>query len=304
MIRTSFVALVLVTGLVAIAGCDLGRSPAPTVPATAGASPVVSPTVPVAASPAAATVVASPTALATRAVTGTLSPVTGASPVATSSPAATAARTSTPGSTAGAGTPQPGASPVACAALDPVFSPLQQKASTVPQIFSQASVFNCPVRPSLNTGGAIQEFRKPITTTGTVPPINYMLWREDTRTIYLLVKSDPLTGVSRAYTYPDTWTSQDPSVPPDCAAIIPPQDNPPATDPSRALQIPVRGFGKVWCRERWQEAIGFGNGREVGGQITVQETQGGVYIAVRPSDGRETTSLFLIDTRGGGALAP
>ena len=199
------------------------------------------------------------------------------------------------------------ASPAAtrsCVALDPQFQVLQRQAEAMKSIFSYEPAVKCPLAPTSRVAGAIQEFRYAVTETATRPKLNYMLWRGDTKTIYLVVKNDQESGASRVYTFQDTWGESEPRVPPDCASIIPPQDATPATDPSRAIQVPVRGFGKIWCKEKWQEAIGFGNGKEIGGTFSIQETAGGLYLAVHSTDGRETTALFLLDTDRGGALAP
>ncbi len=291
------IAALLAAMLLLLPACIPGLtqvSPVPTVATRAPASPTLAlagPTSPP-ASPTAAgspvTVLASPSAAATASVA--------ASPVASPSAAASPAR-----SPVAAVSPT---TPATCVALDAPFQAIQARAQGLKDVFPYAPTVNCPLRPATRVGGALQEFRQPVTGSGQSPKISYMLWREDTKAIYLLVKSDQSTGVSKVYTYQDTWTENEPRVPADCAGMIVPQDVPPATDPSRALQVPVRGFGKVWCKDRWQQAIGYGNGKEVGGTLVIQETTGGLYIAMPPADGRETTSYFLLDTERGGALAP
>jgi hypothetical protein len=184
-----------------------------------------------------------------------------------------------------------------------MFEALRTRAQNLPQIFPYPPAINCPQRPIASTYGAIQEFRQPITAAGAAVLTNYILWREDNKAIYLVAKADQPTGVAKVYPYEDTWADNQPAIMPECAAIVAPQDAPPPADPNMALQVPRRGFGKVWCKDKWQDKIGFGVGKEFGTTFAIQETAGGVYISISSWPGHSPV-MFLLDIQRGGALAP
>jgi hypothetical protein len=88
-----------------------------------------------------------------------------------------------------------------------------------------------------------------------------MLWREDTKTIYVLT----LDG--HWQDYPDTWVEGMDAY--SCASNLVPRDTPPT---------PVRGFGKVWCEQLngSHAAIGWATNREQAYQAHWQRFERGL----------------------------
>jgi hypothetical protein len=114
-----------------------------------------------------------------------------------------------------------------------------------------------------------------------------MIWRSDSRTIYVIPQGDSLTGRSEALVYDDTWSEGMLEIPPSCAGLTPPT----------GLQIPIRGFGKVWCDNNLYDRIGFGHGSEKAVDLLIQEAERGLYISL-PEVGN-----FVIDIVNGLALS-
>jgi hypothetical protein len=142
----------------------------------------------------------------------------------------------------------------------------------------------CPRDPAYTVSGAWQSFL-PVPTMYNLP--GYMIWRSDTRTVYVVRKLDRLTGRSEAWVYHDTWSEGMPEIPPACAGLTPPTE----------LEIPIRGFGKIWCDNSLHEHIGFSYGSEQGGDLLIQDTERGLYL--RLPDGHN----FVIDVADGLALS-
>jgi len=115
----------------------------------------------------------------------------------------------------------------------------------------------------------------------------YMMWRSDNRTIYVIPQGDRPTGLSEALIYHDTWSEGMPEIPPSCAGLTPPA----------GLQIPIRGFGRVWCDNGLYDRIGFGYGSEQGGDLLIQDTERGLYLSL--PDAR----ALVIDITSGLALS-
>lgn len=203
-----------------------------------------------------------------------------------------------------AATATPASSPTPeCWPLDPQFAEIQERAESLGDTDSSAPAVECLQGPAFTAFGAIQIFRHPITDETTTVLVNYMIWQEHTGIIYLIVKLDKETGLSELHLFPDTWDEDQPAVHPDCQDMIPEQDENPPEDQSKYLQIPIRGFGKVWCENQWWERIGFGLGWERGVEITVREGENGLYISV-PPEGEGDPLIFILDTEKGSALAP
>jgi hypothetical protein len=114
-----------------------------------------------------------------------------------------------------------------------------------------------------------------------------MIWRSDSRTIYVIPQGDSLTGRAEVLVYEDTWSEDMPEIPPSCAGLSPPM----------GLQIPVRGLGKVWCDNSLYDQIGFGYGSEKAVDLLIQEAERGLYISL-PESG-----TFVIDAINGLALS-
>ena len=92
-----------------------------------------------------------------------------------------------------------------------------------------------------------------VTVTGAFQPFEggYMVWRGDTRTIYVLFGDD-----STWATYPDTWVEG---------------DQVDTGEPPQGRAAPVRGFGKVWVNESLSDRLGWGLGTEQAYNLTIEE---------------------------------
>ncbi|MBI2845473.1 MAG: hypothetical protein HYX86_02880 [Chloroflexi bacterium] len=201
---------------------------------------------------------------------------------------------------AASATPAPSPTPE-CWPLDRQFREIQQEAESLAD--PAAPAVECPQGRAITVFGAMQTFRHPIMEDTTDVLVNYMIWQEDIGIIYLVVKLDEETGLSEIYIYPDTWDEDQPAVHLDCQDMIPEQDSPPPEDQSKYLQVPIRGFGKVWCENQLWERIGFGVGWERGVEMTIQQGENGFYISV-PPEGESEPLIFVLDTEKGSALAP
>jgi hypothetical protein len=97
-----------------------------------------------------------------------------------------------------------------------------------------------------------------------------MIWRSDSRKIYVVGQADSVTGRSQVLVYDDEWSEGMAEIPPSCAGLSPPS----------GLQIPIRGFGKVWCDHSLHTLIGFAYESEKGGDLLTQETERGLYLSI------------------------
>jgi photosystem II stability/assembly factor-like uncharacterized protein/DNA-binding beta-propeller fold protein YncE len=177
--------------------------------------------------------------------------------------------------------------PLDCPGLDPTFQDIADWLETLPPNVTDVPNVGCPQNPAYAVPGAWQVFLMwaPGSTIYNVP--SYMIWRFDSRTIYVVQTVDRLTGRSEALIYNDTWSEGMPEIPPSCAALTPPT----------GLEIPIRGFGRAWCDNGLNDRIGFGYGSEQGGGLLIQETERGLYLSL--PDGRN----FAIDVTDGLALS-
>jgi hypothetical protein len=119
--------------------------------------------------------------------------------------------------------------------------------------------------------GALQEFWANVDDVN--PHTHFrslMIWRSDNREIYVIdgKNTDASEGTLLAYT--DFWEDSQPVVHPDCAAM---------TVPS-GYELPVRGFGKVWCENDLVDQIGWPADPEEAADILVQPTQVGLLMKV------------------------
>jgi hypothetical protein len=97
-----------------------------------------------------------------------------------------------------------------------------------------------------------------------------MIWRADTREIYVIdgQNTDASRGTLLAYT--DTWEEGQPSIHPDCAAMTPPS----------GYQMPVRGFGKIWCTQGLEDEVGWPAQAEAQVNLYAQPMQVGWLMKV------------------------
>jgi photosystem II stability/assembly factor-like uncharacterized protein len=199
-----------------------------------------------------------------------------AEPVSTSMPTPAASSVPVPSPTA-----------LSCAGLDPAFQSIADRVESARPGVADIPDVGCPIGPAQTTGGAWQMF--PLEAPGSTVPAapGYMIWRSDNRTIYVLPQGDSLTGRTEALVYQDTWTEDMPEVPPSCAGLTPPT----------GLQVPVRGFGKVWCENNLFDLVGFAYGSEKGADLLTQEAERGLYISLTG------VGTFVVDVTRGLALS-
>jgi hypothetical protein len=152
--------------------------------------------------------------------------------------------------------------------------------STLKPVLDQAEAeghnMGCPTAPAFSVQkngdtGAFQEFWA--NWNNPNPHTHYrslMIWRADTREIYVIdgENTDASRGALLAYT--DTWEGSQPAIHPDCAAMTPPS----------GYQMPVRGFGKIWCTEDLEDEVGWPTLPEVQVDLLVQPMQVGLLMKV------------------------
>ncbi|MDH4209496.1 MAG: hypothetical protein OEV76_11525, partial [Anaerolineae bacterium] len=183
--------------------------------------------------------------------------------------------------------PIPRATSIACPALDPVFQSVADRVESLRLSSGALPNVGCPTGPAQTVSSAWQIFLAQAPGSDASAAAAYLIWRSDRRTVYVIPPADSTTGRSEAAVYEDTWSEGMPEIPPSCAGLTPPT----------GLQIPIRGFGKVWCEHGLYDDIGFAYGLEKGGDFLIQEAERGLYISV-PEVGS-----FVIDIVNGLALS-
>jgi hypothetical protein len=158
-----------------------------------------------------------------------------------------------------------------CTTMDPFLEP----------VVSVASGFGvnpgCPTASSISVYGAFQKFEtNPENPNPHARMGAFMIWRSDTRRIYALgfgsESGYPTQNGRWLSSYNDLWDESQPSVHPDCASMTAPT----------GYQLPVRGFGKVWCENGlWaSDRLGWPRDREWAVSLLLQPTQNGWLIRV------------------------
>ncbi|MCS7179252.1 MAG: NBR1-Ig-like domain-containing protein [Anaerolineae bacterium] len=197
--------------------------------------------------------------------------------------------------------PTPGACPGGCGVvcLTPTPGPCTTVDPALAPVVGIASTFGvnpgCPTGPSFSIYGAFQKFEtnpenpNPQTHMGA-----FMIWRSDTRKIYALGMGSEYTSPTHngrwLGVYDDRWDESQPPVHPVCAGMSVPS----------GFQLPVRGFGKVWCENGlWaSDRVGWPRDREWGVDLLVQPTERGLLVRVRNyPDGYHY--LFALDLPAG-----
>ncbi len=189
----------------------------------------------------------------------------------------------------GAPSPAPISSPTpaGCPSLDPTFQSIADRVESLRSDSADLPEVGCPTQAAQTSSGAWQMFLREAPGSAFSGSEGYMLWRGDTRTIYVIPPGDPVSGLTEVMVYEDNWSEEMPEIPPSCAGLTPPM----------GLEMPVRGFGKVWCDNSLYDLIGFGLGSEKAVDLFVQEAERGLYISL-PEVG-----AFVIDTINGRALS-
>ena len=210
---------------------------APPVPTAAPSSvPPVIPTPTQAPLPPAAT------------ATATVAPPT----ATTQAPTVTLQPTSTP-------TPSPTAQPTATSTPAPTATPSKSPYAVAPEFAATyegdpdfAERVGLPTANSASVGGSYLAFER-----------GWMLWRGDSRTVYVLFNEDPLIW----YAFADGWVD----------------GMEPGGGPAEKAGLfkPMRGFGKIWVENpEVQRRLGFAlSANETGGMLAVQQFERGLLIA-------------------------
>jgi len=207
-----------------------------------------------------------------------------ATPTPTFTPTPTPTLTPTPTPTPSP-TPSPTVAPPVggCAVpADPVFQPALDRFRS---LYPTADI-GCPTRAAFPVQGAVQEFWANVTDPN--PNTHYrslMVWRSDNREIYVIDGEDTAASQGAFRVYADTWDESQPEIYPKCARMTPPA----------GYQLPVRGFGKVWCVNGLWGPIGWPNQRELGNTLLVQPTATGLLLQV-PASG--VSYLVVLDYGG------
>ncbi len=163
---------------------------------------------------------------------------------------------------------------------DPAFQPVLDRFRN---LYPTADI-GCPTGPAFSVQGAVQEFWANVTDPN--PHTHYrslMIWRSDTREIHVIDGEDTEASRGPFRVFADTWDESQPEIYPKCAGMEPPT----------GYQLPIRGFGKVWCTNGLWNPIGWPNQRELGNTLRVQPTANGLLLQVPVSVG---SYLVVLDS--------
>ena len=168
-------------------------------------------------------------------------------------------------------TEEPTATPTAtpteegCVAVNPALEPILDHAEGL------GYDLGCPTNDAFETWGAIQEFWANVDNPN--PHMHFrslMIWREDNSDIYVIDGQDTDASEGLLMAYTDFWHEGLPEVPPDCAGMTVPT----------GYQLPIRGFGKIWCYNDLVGLVGWPVENEVGATLLVQPMQTGLLLRV------------------------
>ncbi len=154
--------------------------------------------------------------------------------------------------------------PVPCVAVDPILKPIYD------HIKSLGYDIGCPTQPARLVQGAFQEYWANVEDVN--PHTHFrslMIWRADTREIYVLDGDNTDCSSATLLDYTDTWQEGQPAVYPDCQAMTVPD----------GYIMPVRGFGKVWCYNQLKERVGWPAQKEAAVTFVIQPTQTGLLMS-------------------------
>ncbi len=162
-------------------------------------------------------------------------------------------------------TPTPGT----CVDVDPSLAPI---ADVTPLGFEMG----CPTEEAFSVYGARQEFWANVGDAN--PNMHFrslMVWRSDTRQIYVIDGQDTSASQGALSIDVDTWDESQPVEHPSCTGMVVPS----------GYQMPVRGFGKVWCVNELAEPVGWPTQGEAAVSLLIQPTQNGLLMRVEPTGG-------------------
>ena len=158
--------------------------------------------------------------------------------------------------------------PGPCAvAVDPTLRPALDRLKSLYPAYDPG----CPTQAAFNVQGAFQEFWANVDNVN--PHTHFrslMIWRSDNREIYVIDGQDTDASQGMLLAYTDFWTEGMAEVPPACAGM---------TVPS-GYQLPVRGFGKVWCDNNLVGSVGWPAQLEASVNLLVQPLSAGLLLKV------------------------
>ncbi len=166
-----------------------------------------------------------------------------------------------------------------CVDVDPALEPI------LSYVESLDYDLGCPTASASSVPGAFQEFWANVDEPN--PHLHFrslMIWRSDNSEIYVIdgENTDASEGTLLAYT--DTWEEGQPDVHPDCDGMTPPD----------GYQLPIRGFGKIWCAAGLWEPVGWPVENEIAVTLFIQPMQTGLLMKV---SGPPTGYLVALDYR-------
>ena len=164
-----------------------------------------------------------------------------------------------------------------CVAVDPALKAI------LDDVESLGYDLGCPTEPITSVQGAFQEFWANVEEVN--PHLHYrslMIWRSDNREIYVIDGEDTNASTGTLLAYTDTWEEGQPNVYPDCQGMTVPD----------GYQLPIRGFGKVWCYNDLEDAVGWPAENEITVTLLVQPMQTGLLMQV---SGSPTGYLIALD---------
>jgi hypothetical protein len=160
--------------------------------------------------------------------------------------------------------------PSGCATVDAALHPIHEHASIAGYELGCATGPAFHVQKDGNTG-AYQEFWA---NWGDPNPHTHyrslMIWRADNKDVYVIIGEDTDGSRGSLLAYTDIWDESQPVIHPDCAGMTPPP----------GYEMPVRGFGKVWCVNNLESEVGWPADPEAQVDLYVQPTQYGLLIKV------------------------
>ncbi len=164
-------------------------------------------------------------------------------------------------------TPTPAVTPSAseCVDPDPALEPILNHAEDL------GYDLGCPTAPAFDVSGAFQEFWANVDDVN--PHTHFrslMIWRSDEREIYVIDGEDTDASQGNLLAYTDFWEEGQDEVPPGCAAMTVPT----------GYQLPIRGFGKIWCENNLVDAVGWPAMHEAAVSLRIQPMQTGLLLKV------------------------
>ncbi|HEC33293.1 MAG TPA: hypothetical protein ENI37_01080 [Chloroflexi bacterium] len=152
-----------------------------------------------------------------------------------------------------------------CVDPDPALEPILDHAESL------GYDMGCPTAPAFSVYGAFQEFWANVDNPN--PHFHYrslMIWRSDNKEIYVIDGQDTDASSGMLLAYTDTWEEGQPEVHPDCAGMTPPA----------GYELPIRGFGKVWCVNELVDEVGWPSEHEAAVTLLIQPMQTGLLLKV------------------------